>query len=145
MSSWRTDEEDALERCGHCDNCTRSPEALEKFGPIARLGAWRLLRVAQAARRDLTLSQLYDLARGKDVAAPAGKGRGRRKSGAGQAATVDVEGLTGDKNDLSREVSAVTPYSLLSSADARRAAYRDVVHASTRRGLSLLRFPVDCV
>ena len=106
MSSWKTDEEDALTRCGHCDNCTRSPELLERLGLTGSVAAWQILRIVQAAGKEVTLTQLYDLARGAKTAgggdAPSAvkKGRGRAKA----TLTVDLDRVAGGKCELSREV-----------------------------------------
>ncbi|KAH9930482.1 ATP-dependent DNA helicase [Epithele typhae] len=105
---WTTEDEDARARCGHCDNCQRPSELLDRLGAAARLAAWRLLRVAQAAGRDLTMAQLYDLARGKETPVSGGGGGGSGRGGKGKGsgkgkAHVDVDAVAGGKNELTRE------------------------------------------
>ncbi|KAA1473234.1 ATP-dependent DNA helicase [Dentipellis sp. KUC8613] len=115
LSSWVTADEDALTRCGHCDNCTRAPETVERLGARARVAAWQILRVAEEAGRDLTMAQLCDLARGLGGAAakepPAGGRRGRGKGK--EKVSVDVGAVTGGKVDLSKEQTEILCVRLL--------------------------------
>jgi len=81
VSSWSTAETDALDRCGHCDNCKRSDDSVERRDTT--LAAWQLLKILQAVRQQggkLTLGKLAALARGGgkgayDVASIKGKRR----------------------------------------------------------------------
>ncbi|KAH9849006.1 ATP-dependent DNA helicase [Lenzites betulinus] len=107
LNSWGTAEEDALTRCGHCDNCTRPPETVDRQD--ARLPAWQLLRIAAAAARanqQLTMAQLCKLARGLRVAAAGesaaggAKGRGRGKRARQEKESVDVQEAAGGKVEL---------------------------------------------
>ena len=109
MSFFRTEEEDANTPCGHCDNCTRAPDTLERLGERTRLAAWRLLRVATDARKELTMTQLCDLARGLGSSAAAGTGKGKGKGRAKEKVTVDLERVAGGKVELSKEVRAPFP------------------------------------
>ncbi|EIW51605.1 ATP-dependent DNA helicase [Trametes versicolor FP-101664 SS1] len=113
LHSWGTAEEDALARCGHCDNCTRPPETVDRQD--ARLPAWQLLRIAAAAERAhqrVTMAQLCKLARGLrvsglgevDGAKGKGRGRGRGRGGAPkERENVDVQEAAGGKVELSEE------------------------------------------
>ncbi|TFY70683.1 hypothetical protein EVG20_g2334 [Dentipellis fragilis] len=116
LSSWVTADEDALTRCGHCDNCTRAPETVEHLGARARIAAWQILRVAEEARRELTMAQLCDLARGLGGASgkepPAG-GRGRGRGKGKEKVSVDVSAVTGGKVDLSKEQTEILCVRLL--------------------------------
>lgn len=65
MSSWTTGDSDALMRCGHCDNCTRPAEDVNRKD--VTLEAWQLLKIIAAVQRDggsVTLNMLAGLARG---------------------------------------------------------------------------------
>ncbi|KAF8633080.1 hypothetical protein AX15_001528 [Amanita polypyramis BW_CC] len=64
VSSWTTEDVDASDPCGHCDNCTRSPESIEERD-VTR-DVWKLVNVANAIERPLTLKQLSNLARGNN-------------------------------------------------------------------------------
>ncbi|KAI0646663.1 P-loop containing nucleoside triphosphate hydrolase protein [Trametes meyenii] len=108
LHSWDTEEGDALARCGHCDNCTRPPETVDRVD--ARLHAWKILRVAQAVHRagqQATMAQLCELSRGLGGGGGGGaadggaKGKGKRRAKA--KASVDVEEVAGSKVELSRE------------------------------------------
>ncbi|EJF56547.1 ATP-dependent DNA helicase [Dichomitus squalens LYAD-421 SS1] len=103
LSFFRTEEEDANTRCGHCDNCMRAPDTLERLGVRTRVAAWQLLRVAADAGRELTMTQLCDLARGLGSSAAAGPGKGKGKGRAKEKATVDLDRVAGGKVELSRE------------------------------------------
>ncbi|KAF8880470.1 P-loop containing nucleoside triphosphate hydrolase protein [Gymnopilus junonius] len=65
IASFATDEKGALDPCGHCDNCTRSPESIERRD--VTLATWKVLKVAnevhQAGGR-LTMGKLATLVRG---------------------------------------------------------------------------------
>ncbi|KAI0674662.1 P-loop containing nucleoside triphosphate hydrolase protein [Trametes maxima] len=105
LNSWNTEEGDALARCGHCDNCTRPPETVDRID--ARVHAWKILRVAQAVHRagqQATMAQLCDLARGLGGGGAADGGvKGKGKKHAKAKASVDVEEVAGSKVELSRE------------------------------------------
>ncbi|KAI0824919.1 P-loop containing nucleoside triphosphate hydrolase protein [Trametes gibbosa] len=107
LNSWGTPEEDALTRCGHCDNCTRPPETTDRQD--VRLPAWQLLRIAAAADRanqQLTMAQLCKLARGLRVAASGesaaggARGRGGGKRARQEKESVDVQEVAGGKVEL---------------------------------------------
>ncbi|KAI0634704.1 P-loop containing nucleoside triphosphate hydrolase protein [Trametes polyzona] len=115
LNSWSTADEDALTRCGHCDNCTRPPEHVDRRD--ARVPAWQLLRIVAAAARgkqQLTIAQLCKLARGLRVAGAGdsaegdgakgrGRGRGRGRRAAQEKESVDVQEVAGGKVELSEE------------------------------------------
>jgi ATP-dependent DNA helicase Q1 len=65
ISSWSTEDAGALDPCGHCDNCTRSPNSVERKD--VTLATWQILKIVDAVRRSggkLTLAMLASLARG---------------------------------------------------------------------------------
>lgn len=65
ISSWTTEDAGALDPCGHCDNCTRSPNSVERKD--VTLATWQILKIVDAVRKSggkLTLVMLASLARG---------------------------------------------------------------------------------
>ncbi|KAI0777314.1 P-loop containing nucleoside triphosphate hydrolase protein [Trametes elegans] len=109
LSSWKTASEDSLARCGHCDNCTRPPETLDRQD--VRVPAWQLLRIAAAlarTRQQVTLAQLCNVARGlggadnDDGGGGGGRGRGKGKGGQ-KKVSVDLQEAAGGKVELSKE------------------------------------------
>ena len=107
MSSWATSESNALDRCGHCDNCTRSPDSIEHINVTTM--AWRILKVTEAIERDsgrVTLGMLGDLVRGSGggsygVVGGGGRGKGKAKEMVG----LDLDDVAGGKVKLSKDVS----------------------------------------
>ncbi|CAA7257395.1 unnamed protein product [Cyclocybe aegerita] len=104
VGAWATSERGALERCGHCDNCTRPADASERRD--VTLATWQLLKIVQAVKQrggKVTLSSLAHLARGGgkgafEVAA-SGRGRNRKEK---QTCTLDFQEVAGGKVELSR-------------------------------------------
>ncbi|KAF8886803.1 P-loop containing nucleoside triphosphate hydrolase protein [Infundibulicybe gibba] len=100
ISSWTTDDSDALSSCGHCDNCTREPEAIE--WQDVTIESWKILKVlemVQHAGGDLTLGMLGKLVRGSGggaFEASVGKKRGKGKEK--EKASVDLDLVGGRVN-----------------------------------------------
>ncbi|KAF9460286.1 ATP-dependent DNA helicase [Collybia nuda] len=107
ISSWSTDDSDALTRCGHCDNCIRPPEEIDRRN--VTLETWRLLRIVSAVEKDggnLTLNMLATLARGNGGGAYEVTQGGRGKKGKGKTKEkvgLDLEEVAGGKVDLSKD------------------------------------------
>ncbi|KAI0360318.1 ATP-dependent DNA helicase [Trametes cingulata] len=106
IDSWGTADEDALTRCGHCDNCKRPPETVDRRD--ARLPAWQLLTLATAlhrARESVTMAQLCSRARGLRTsgATDGAKGRGRGKRAPKEKVNVDLQEVAGGKIELTQE------------------------------------------
>ncbi|EJD05581.1 ATP-dependent DNA helicase [Fomitiporia mediterranea MF3/22] len=108
MSAWGTAETDAHARCGHCDNCTRPPESVERRD--VTFLAWQILRVVQAVEQGtgrVTLGMLADLVRGAGGGAfgvASGKrGRGKAKDGLKEKVELDLEELSGGKVSLGKD------------------------------------------
>ncbi|KIK24839.1 hypothetical protein PISMIDRAFT_377664 [Pisolithus microcarpus 441] len=104
MASWTTEESRATDRCGHCDNCTRSPETVERRD--VTLEAWQILKIletisAQGARQ--TIAGLGDLARGLGGGAFEG-GSKRRKTR--DKLQLHYDSISGGKVELSKDVCA---------------------------------------
>jgi ATP-dependent DNA helicase Q1 len=108
IASWSTSEVGALDPCGHCDNCTRAPESIERRD--VTLVTWQILKVLQAVRQAggrLTLGGLAALVRGGrkgsfDVAV---KRRGKKvgDDGAGKG-NVDLDDLVGGPVEMKKLV-----------------------------------------
>ncbi len=108
LSAWSTDASESLSKCGHCDNCTRAPDALEKKD--VTLDAWRVLKVVQTIQEEggqVTVGMLADLVRGAGGAAfsVAQQGGGRkRKSLSKEKVGLDLDAIAGGKVSLGKDV-----------------------------------------
>jgi ATP-dependent DNA helicase Q1 len=108
ISSWTTEDSDALTGCGHCDNCTRKPGSVNRRD--VTLEAWQVLKVSEAVHNSngrLTISMLAEMVRGTGSGTVKGKGRESEKI------TVDLEAIAGGKINLSRDVSTHWPLLLI--------------------------------
>lgn len=108
LNSWTTDPSKALERCGHCDNCKRSPDSLDQKD--VTLEAWQILKIAESVQAQggrLTQKALGDLARGLGGGGfEATAGQGKRKAKAKEKQNLDVNQVAGGKITLSGDVSS---------------------------------------
>ncbi|KIY50338.1 ATP-dependent DNA helicase [Fistulina hepatica ATCC 64428] len=102
MSVWSTDDTNANERCGHCDNCQRPSGSLEKHDVTA--GAWQILKVVDFMERanvDVTVKQLTDILRGNGGGViGSNQARKRRRSG---PQIIDLEAVAGGKISLGKD------------------------------------------
>lgn len=109
ISSWTTEDQDALERCGHCDNCVRTPESIERKD--VSLYSWQLLKIAQYVHGiggKATVNMLAGLARNAGGGAfdvLTGGGRGKRKEK--EKVSLDLDTVAGGVVDLMKDVSHV--------------------------------------
>ncbi|EEB93448.1 hypothetical protein MPER_07889, partial [Moniliophthora perniciosa FA553] len=65
LNSWSTEESGALDRCGHCDNCTRPQDEIELRD--VTFAVWQILKIVDHITReggDVTAAQLAGLVRG---------------------------------------------------------------------------------
>lgn len=107
IASWSTSEVGALDPCGHCDNCTRTPGSIERRD--VTLATWQILKVLQAVRQAggrLTLGGLAALVRGGrkgsfDVAV---KRRGKAAGDAAGKGNVDLDDLVGGPVEMKKLV-----------------------------------------
>ena len=105
ISSWSTEDQDVLERCGHCDNCTRPPETIESKD--VSLYSWQLLQIANYIHNSggkATVNMLAGLARnvgGGAFDVSHGKRKGKEK------VALVLDDIVGGMVDLSRDVSGV--------------------------------------
>ncbi|KAI0073245.1 ATP-dependent DNA helicase [Panus rudis PR-1116 ss-1] len=101
VSSWSTEDEDALTPCGHCDNCQRDKDSVDQRD--VTLASWQILKVAQAVKTQggrVTLAQLAEMTRGN------GKGTFKIPNYGRGAATegfVDVIEVAGDFVKMPKE------------------------------------------
>lgn len=110
MSSWSTDETDALDPCGHCDNCKRTDDSVERRN--VTLISWQLLKILQAVRQQggkLTLGKLALLARGGgkgtyDVTSQKGM---KRET---ETLRIDLDSVAGGPVAMSKLVNSSNAY-----------------------------------
>ncbi|KAG2152610.1 P-loop containing nucleoside triphosphate hydrolase protein [Suillus bovinus] len=103
MASWTTNESDAMDRCGHCDNCTRPPANVEHKD--ATVEAWQILKILEAVEGSggrLTISGLSDLARGLGGGSFETGGSGKRRN-AKEKIQIDYDSVAGGKVRLSKD------------------------------------------
>jgi len=105
ISSWSTEDQDVLERCGHCDNCTRPPETIECRD--VSLYSWQLLQIVHHIHKNrgkATVNMLAGLARNAGGAfdVSSGRKRGRKEK---EKVTLALDDVAGGTVDLSRNVS----------------------------------------
>ncbi|KAI9567984.1 P-loop containing nucleoside triphosphate hydrolase protein [Boletus coccyginus] len=65
MTSWTTEESSAMDKCGHCDNCTRPARMV--FYKDVTLEAWQILKIVKAVDTEggrQTVAGFGELARG---------------------------------------------------------------------------------
>ena len=106
-ASWSTVEEDAMDPCGHCDNCTRAPETVDLRRDVTK-EAWQILMVAQAVQRErgrVTLSKLAEMARGTGKAEFNTVSGGRRRKTT--TSSLDRDAVLKQTVKLSKEVSVM--------------------------------------
>ena len=88
---WSTHDTDGGKRCGHCNNCLRPPESIEKQD--VTLAAWQLLKLVDNTKQNgalLTFAELVKVARGNK----------------NQKVVNSMKDLTGSNVVLSSEVCA---------------------------------------
>ena len=94
-----------MDRCGHCDNCTRPPDNVEHKD--ATVEAWQILKILEAVEDSggrLTIAGLSDLARGLGGGSfDTGGGGKRRKTK--ERVQIDYNSVAGGKVGLSKDVS----------------------------------------
>ncbi|KAG1731628.1 P-loop containing nucleoside triphosphate hydrolase protein [Suillus paluster] len=103
MASWTTNEADAMDRCGHCDNCTRPLDNVEHKD--ATVEAWQILKIVEAVESSggrLTIAGLSDLARGLAGGLFETSGGGKRRN-AKEKIQIDYDSVAGGKVGLSKD------------------------------------------
>ncbi|KAJ7932543.1 ATP-dependent DNA helicase [Mycena leptocephala] len=107
MSSWATEDSNALAPCGHCDNCTRPADSFERRD--VTFEAWQVLKIADAVQHtggQLTLTMLADLARGNGGGTYGVGGGGRKGKGKGrekEKMDLDLERICAGKVNLKKD------------------------------------------
>lgn len=103
MASWTTNESDAMDRCGHCDNCTRPPANVEHKDVTVE--AWQILKILEAVEGSggrLTIAGLSDLSRGLGGGSFETGGGGKRRN-AKEKIQIDYDSVAGGKVRLSKD------------------------------------------
>ena len=103
ISSWTTDDAGALDPCGHCDNCTRSPDSVERKD--VTLATWQILKIVDAVRTSggkLTLGMLASLAKGLKGGSYEVSQGGRNELK--QKVNLDLDTVAGGPVDMNKEV-----------------------------------------
>ena len=103
ISSWTTEDAGALDPCGHCDNCTRSPNSVERKD--VTLATWQILKIVDAVRKTggkLTLVMLAGLARGLQGGLYEVNQGGRNELK--KKVKLDLETVAGGPVDMNRPV-----------------------------------------
>lgn len=131
MDNWGTAETDAHARCGHCDNCARPAEAVEKRD--VTIDSWKILRLCQAVKSEggrVTLPQLTDLARGLGGGTLEVKTKGRKKRGRPRKEEVgfDLDQLIGGKAEMSKEVRLLIVMRLMHLSNLNQDTERLILH-----------------
>lgn len=112
ITSWSTDELSAVDRCGHCDNCTRPPEDIKQRDVTAE--AWKLLKILESVNKDggrLTIAGLSDVARG---AHGGGFEAGGRRGSPKRKVCLDYDAIAGGTVALSKYVRACLAFLVVS-------------------------------
>ena len=84
LSSWTTEDSDALTGCEHCDNCTRKPGSFDRRDVTVE--AWKILKVSEAVHKSngrLTISMLTEMVRGTGQGSVATELKGKKGKGKG--------------------------------------------------------------
>ncbi|THU95817.1 ATP-dependent DNA helicase [Dendrothele bispora CBS 962.96] len=106
LSSWSTSDSSALDKCGHCDNCTRPASAIVKRD--VTFETWQILKCLEEVTRnrgEVTLKQLAEMVRGvganaaTDGGGKKGKGKGKGK----EKSNVDLERVCGGKVEMKQD------------------------------------------
>ncbi|KIK97438.1 hypothetical protein PAXRUDRAFT_31795 [Paxillus rubicundulus Ve08.2h10] len=101
MTSWTTEESSAMDKCGHCDNCTRAPETVEHKDVTTE--AWQILKILEAVDVQggrQTIAGLSDLARG--LGGGSFEAGGKRKKAKAKV-QLDYDAVAGGKVGLSKD------------------------------------------
>ncbi|KAF8122865.1 ATP-dependent DNA helicase [Boletus edulis] len=101
MASWTTEESSAMDKCGHCDNCTHPPGTV--FYKDITLDAWQILKIVHAVDSEggrQTIAGLSDLARG--AAGGSFEAGGKRRKGK-EKIRLDYDAVAGGQVELAKD------------------------------------------
>ena len=102
MTSWTTEESSAMDKCGHCDNCTHPVGTV--FNKDVTLEAWQTLKIVQAIDSEggrQTIAGLSDLARG---AAGGSFEAGSKRKKVKEKVRLDYGAIAGGEVVLNKDV-----------------------------------------
>lgn len=102
MASWTTEESSAMDKCGHCDNCTRPVGTV--FHKDVTLEAWQTLKIVQAVDTEggrQTINGFSDLVRG--AAGGSFEAGGKRKK-RNEKVRLDYDAIAGGAVVLPKDV-----------------------------------------
>ncbi|TFK70701.1 ATP-dependent DNA helicase [Pluteus cervinus] len=100
ISQWATDNEDALSRCGHCDNCKRKDGVLKQE---ITLQVWQLLQIVEAVERSglqVTFRKLASFATGHKVQFSTNSRRGSERVTGLNLTTICDGRVRGSSSDV---------------------------------------------
>ncbi|KAG9311882.1 ATP-dependent DNA helicase [Chiua virens] len=101
MASWTTEESSAMDKCGHCDNCTRPAGTV--FHKDVTLEAWQVLKITQAVDADggrQTIASLADLTRGGSGGSFEGGGKRKKTK---EKIGLNYDAIAGGKVVLTKD------------------------------------------
>ncbi|KAJ7293437.1 P-loop containing nucleoside triphosphate hydrolase protein [Mycena rebaudengoi] len=104
ISAWTTEDSNALEKCGHCDNCTREPGSFERKD--VTLETWQILKIVDAVQHSAGSSTLTMLADPRTYGVGGGGRKGKGKGREKEKVDLDLElHLRGEGRPQKRRMS----------------------------------------
>lgn len=140
MASWTTEESSAMDKCGHCDNCTRPVETV--LYRDVTLEAWQTLKIVQAVDTEggrQTVAGLSDLVRG--AAGGSFEAGGKRKKSK-EKVHLDYNAVAGGKVVLSKDVCRPSAFFFLKIAFADTCSIMSYASSVSERLFFLFLFAI---
>ncbi|KAF9062843.1 P-loop containing nucleoside triphosphate hydrolase protein [Rhodocollybia butyracea] len=104
VTPWSTSDASAWGPCGHCDNCTRTPE--DYLDKDATIQAWQLLRIIEKVQKttgNVTLANVTELARSSMGKVFVGTGSKKKHAGTKNEVSIDLDAVCEGKVDMTKE------------------------------------------
>ncbi|KAF9041140.1 hypothetical protein BDP27DRAFT_1435110 [Rhodocollybia butyracea] len=119
VTPWSTSDASAWGPCGHCDNCTRTPE--DYLDKDATIQAWQLLRIIEKVQKTtgnvtlanvtlakvtlakVTLAKVTELARSSMGKVFVGTGSKKKHAGTKNEVSIDLDAVCEGKVDMTKE------------------------------------------